>query len=177
MPLRKHIRHLKDKVFGSRSKNASTSSLPNMGQTSPSPQSSALPPAVTPSAQTPIPSVPTNLPDDGLSPGAVIVLAHSTTTSIDSLSNVVVDPQPPAATVPPPSLHKASVPTKQKSSLEHAKSTAWAGLKTLLKVLESSADAFGPLKSAIGGLNQCIDIYEVGYPSSAACRVLRHIFE
>ncbi|KAL5634270.1 hypothetical protein ACGC1H_006175 [Rhizoctonia solani] len=39
-------------------------------------------------------------------------------------------------------------------------STAWSGAKTLLVVLESSADAFGPLKSAIGGLNKCIDIYE-----------------
>ncbi|EUC57206.1 vegetative incompatibility protein HET-E-1 [Rhizoctonia solani AG-3 Rhs1AP] len=37
---------------------------------------------------------------------------------------------------------------------------AWSGLKTLLQILESSSDAFGPLKSAISGLNKCIDIYE-----------------
>ncbi|KAJ1305539.1 hypothetical protein OPQ81_000544 [Rhizoctonia solani] len=39
-------------------------------------------------------------------------------------------------------------------------SMAWSGIGTLLAVLESSADAFGPLKSAIGGLNKCIGIYE-----------------
>ncbi|KDN43046.1 hypothetical protein RSAG8_06369, partial [Rhizoctonia solani AG-8 WAC10335] len=38
---------------------------------------------------------------------------------------------------------------------------AWSGVKALNKVLESSSDVFGPLKSAIGGLNKCIDIYEV----------------
>ncbi|EUC53476.1 vegetative incompatibility protein HET-E-1, partial [Rhizoctonia solani AG-3 Rhs1AP] len=40
------------------------------------------------------------------------------------------------------------------------RSIAWSGIKTLLQVLESSSDAFGPLKSAIGDLNKCIDIYE-----------------
>ncbi|KEP45884.1 vegetative incompatibility protein HET-E-1 [Rhizoctonia solani 123E] len=32
--------------------------------------------------------------------------------------------------------------------------------KSLLELLESSTNAFGPLKSAMGGLVQCIDIYE-----------------
>ncbi|CUA74504.1 putative WD repeat-containing protein alr3466 [Nostoc sp, PCC 7120] [Rhizoctonia solani] len=36
----------------------------------------------------------------------------------------------------------------------------WPGVKALLAVLESSSKAFGPLKSAISGLNECIDIYE-----------------
>ncbi|CAE6450229.1 unnamed protein product [Rhizoctonia solani] len=40
------------------------------------------------------------------------------------------------------------------------RSMAWSGLKTLLQVLESSSDTFGSLKSAISGLNKCIDIYE-----------------
>ncbi|KDN34024.1 hypothetical protein RSAG8_12885, partial [Rhizoctonia solani AG-8 WAC10335] len=39
-------------------------------------------------------------------------------------------------------------------------STAWSGARTLLAVLESSADSFGPLKSAVGGLDKCIDSYE-----------------
>ncbi|KEP48657.1 vegetative incompatibility protein HET-E-1, partial [Rhizoctonia solani 123E] len=39
-------------------------------------------------------------------------------------------------------------------------SIAWSGVKTLLAVLESSSDAFGPLKSAVGGFNKCINIYE-----------------
>ncbi|KAF8601236.1 hypothetical protein BDV93DRAFT_585628, partial [Ceratobasidium sp. AG-I] len=40
------------------------------------------------------------------------------------------------------------------------KSTAWSGLKTLFGLLNQSADAFPPLKSAIGGILGCIEIYE-----------------
>ncbi|KAF8594416.1 hypothetical protein BDV93DRAFT_529331 [Ceratobasidium sp. AG-I] len=40
------------------------------------------------------------------------------------------------------------------------KGTAWSGLKTLLELLNESADAFGPLKSAVGGISKCIEIYE-----------------
>ncbi|QRV96187.1 WD repeat-containing protein [Ceratobasidium sp. AG-Ba] len=38
--------------------------------------------------------------------------------------------------------------------------TVWAGVKTLLAVLDASSDAFGPLKSAVGGINKCIEIFE-----------------
>ncbi|KAG8690945.1 hypothetical protein FRC09_011785 [Ceratobasidium sp. 395] len=38
--------------------------------------------------------------------------------------------------------------------------TAWSGLRTLLSVLDKSADAFGPLKSAVGGLVACLELYE-----------------
>ncbi|KAH7318910.1 hypothetical protein B0J17DRAFT_605653, partial [Rhizoctonia solani] len=41
-----------------------------------------------------------------------------------------------------------------------AKQLAWAGVKTAFSLIEASADAFGPLKSAIGGLNRCIEICE-----------------
>ncbi|KAH7318907.1 hypothetical protein B0J17DRAFT_724149 [Rhizoctonia solani] len=41
-----------------------------------------------------------------------------------------------------------------------AKRVAWAGVKTAFSVLEASADAFASLKSAIGGLDQCIEICE-----------------
>ncbi|KAG8722997.1 hypothetical protein FRC09_005181 [Ceratobasidium sp. 395] len=37
---------------------------------------------------------------------------------------------------------------------------SWAGLKSLISVLEAGSGAFGPLKSAIGGLSQCIEIFE-----------------
>ncbi|CUA69891.1 hypothetical protein RSOLAG22IIIB_04147 [Rhizoctonia solani] len=40
------------------------------------------------------------------------------------------------------------------------RSVVWPAVRTLLAVLESSSDAFNPLKSAISGLNECIDIYE-----------------
>ncbi|KAF8703672.1 hypothetical protein RHS03_06184, partial [Rhizoctonia solani] len=36
----------------------------------------------------------------------------------------------------------------------------WSGLKKLSSLLDSSTEAFGPLKSAIGGLKWCIDLYK-----------------
>ncbi|KAG8689281.1 hypothetical protein FRC11_003394 [Ceratobasidium sp. 423] len=53
-----------------------------------------------------------------------------------------------------------SRPTPQTDHRSGKSGMAWSGVKTLLEVLEASADAFGPLKSAVGGLNKCIKIYE-----------------
>ncbi|KAF8748944.1 WD40 repeat-like protein [Rhizoctonia solani] len=39
-------------------------------------------------------------------------------------------------------------------------SDTWAAIRALLTILESSTDAFGPLKSAISGLKGLLDIYE-----------------
>ncbi|KAF8748102.1 ribosomal large subunit assembly [Rhizoctonia solani] len=39
-------------------------------------------------------------------------------------------------------------------------SGAWTATRSLLTILESSTNAFGPLNSAISGLKGCIDIYE-----------------
>ncbi|CAE6502252.1 unnamed protein product [Rhizoctonia solani] len=36
----------------------------------------------------------------------------------------------------------------------------WTGAKVILRVVNASADAFPPLKSAVSGLKECIDIYE-----------------
>ncbi|KAJ1305552.1 hypothetical protein OPQ81_000555 [Rhizoctonia solani] len=36
----------------------------------------------------------------------------------------------------------------------------WSGIKVVLAVLEAGSEAFGPLKSAIGGLNECIAIFQ-----------------
>ncbi|KAG8749219.1 hypothetical protein FRC11_011521, partial [Ceratobasidium sp. 423] len=61
---------------------------------------------------------------------------------------------------PPNVSNQPSSPTPAANSPPEKESIAWSGVKTLLQVLESSADAFGPLKSAVGGLNKCIDIFE-----------------
>jgi len=39
----------------------------------------------------------------------------------------------------------------------------WSALETALRLLEKSADAFPPLKSAVGGLVACLDLAQVGY--------------
>ena len=45
-------------------------------------------------------------------------------------------------------------------------SAAWSGLETALRLLNKSADAFPPLKSAVGGLLACIDLAEVSYQNA-----------
>ena len=47
--------------------------------------------------------------------------------------------------------------------LVKAGSVAWSGLDTGLRLLEKSADAFPPLKSAVAGLLACLDLFEVCY--------------
>ena len=53
--------------------------------------------------------------------------------------------------------------TTPTSGLVKATSVARNGLETALRLLEKSADAFPPLKSAVGGLLACLDLFEVGY--------------
>ena len=53
--------------------------------------------------------------------------------------------------------------TTPTSGLVKARSVAWNGLETALRLLEKSADAFPPLKSAVGGLVACLDLFEVGF--------------
>ncbi|CAE6510283.1 unnamed protein product [Rhizoctonia solani] len=52
------------------------------------------------------------------------------------------------------------IPDKKLKSGSRVRKVTGTGLKTLWGALESSADAFGPLKSAIGGLNRCVEIFE-----------------
>ncbi|CAE6420290.1 unnamed protein product [Rhizoctonia solani] len=92
-----------------------------------------------------------------------------------SLPNLAVDqarPQavtsdPPVANVPETVSHpKEDMPGDKPLSHDETKPTGrarevvWAGVKMAFSVLEASADAFAPLKSAIGGLNRCIEISE-----------------
>ncbi|KIM51846.1 hypothetical protein SCLCIDRAFT_12017 [Scleroderma citrinum Foug A] len=51
-----------------------------------------------------------------------------------------------------------SLRPSQQSAFVKAGSVAWKGLETALRLLERSADAFPPLKSAIGGLVACLDL-------------------
>ncbi|CAE6469678.1 unnamed protein product, partial [Rhizoctonia solani] len=54
------------------------------------------------------------------------------------------------------STHSGSAPR-----LESKKNKCtWPVIKSLMQTLESSTEAFGPLKSVISALNGCIDIYE-----------------
>ena len=56
-----------------------------------------------------------------------------------------------------------SLRASQQSALVKAGSVAWKGLETALRLLERSADAFPPLKSAVCGLVACLDLTQVNY--------------
>jgi len=66
-----------------------------------------------------------------------------------------------------------AIPSSQQSSSHPDTNTAdkikkaWGGtrsaLMTALRLLEKSADAFPPLKSAVGGLVACLDLAQVSY--------------
>ena len=47
--------------------------------------------------------------------------------------------------------------------LKKAWGVTWSGLETALRLLEKSADAFPPLKSAVGGLVACLNLAQVSY--------------
>jgi len=80
----------------------------------------------------------------------------------------------------------AILPTSDPSSKQSASDTdrntsdklkkAWGvtlnGVKTALRLLERSADAFPPLKSAVGGLVACLDLAQVSYSCKINTRCL-----
>ena len=64
----------------------------------------------------------------------------------------------------PSSQQPASDPEPNTSDkLKKAWGVTWTALETALRLLEKSADAFPPLKSAVGGLVACLDLAQVGY--------------
>ncbi|CAE6522127.1 unnamed protein product [Rhizoctonia solani] len=64
----------------------------------------------------------------------------------------------------PVRLEKDNQPTDHAPRDDHEQDCTaglvWKGAKLLLQVVNASATVFPPLKSAIGGLNDCINIYE-----------------
>ena len=63
----------------------------------------------------------------------------------------------------PTSSQQSSHPELNTSDkLKRAWSVTWSGLETALRLLEKSAEACPPLKSAVGGLVACLDLAQVG---------------
>ena len=69
-------------------------------------------------------------------------------------------PSPPALSQDPSSTHPGD---NYSDRLVKAGSVAWNALETALRLLERSADACPPLKSAVGGLVACLDLTHVSY--------------
>jgi hypothetical protein len=125
----------------------------------------------------PVPSVFTNNPTSpsvpaGIDPNSnpqpaisiqVVPPAATVSATVELDSNPTADTALPGAR---PILSPAS------NTTQSAKHTAWAGLKILLGLLNESADAFGPLKSAVGGISRCIEIFEVNIADDLRYHVL-----
>jgi hypothetical protein len=167
MPFREHLKRIlhrdKDRIRGSSRGNTpeqSSSTLTNVH----TPNSSSV-------SSDPAPAVSPNLAADPVSLG---IQAGNAATA--TFQPPIVTPIPPTATTPSTAVSNLTAnktPAKpnpvQSTSPNTTKETAWAGLKTFLGLLNESSDAFGSLKSAIGGINGCIEIFEVRRSCCSTC--------
>jgi hypothetical protein len=81
--------------------------------------------------------------------------------NLSSMSN----PGPALSAATAASLASPAAPTTTTKKLGEIWGVAWSGLETALRVLEKSADAFPPLKSAVSGLVACLDVIQVSCDS------------
>ena len=103
------------------------------------------------------------------SPAHTIINPANTVNEAPDVPGTIVQTSRPRGDEPStsdqPSQHSSSTHPGNNYSdmLVKAGSRAWKGLETALRLLEKSAGAFPPLKSAVGGLVACLDLFEVGY--------------
>ncbi|CAE6407425.1 hypothetical protein ACGC1H_005728 [Rhizoctonia solani] len=94
-------------------------------------------------------------------PSSLDLPGTSTNTHAESVQTLSSTTNALNSSIPANTSNEPSVATT--TEVNHSSRVANAAssvAKSLLELLESSTDAFGPLKSAVGGLVQCIDIYE-----------------
>lgn len=162
MSVGKRIRRWKNEFkdwAGLSSPGQSTTSLPDMRQPSPSPVPQTLQRSVTPLPNTTSSSAQIDSGSQLLSPPNGPVPSQPIASMAASGPPSPVPDSQPSLHVPPASPDPSQ--TMHSNEETKMKLMAWSGLKVLLKVLDASGDVFPPLKSAVGGLNQCIDIFEV----------------
>lgn len=165
MSLRGRIERLKDDFkdwIGLRSPGARTTSLPTTRRPSPSPHPQTFPRGLTPQPNTAASPTQITTESSSISSSNGPLRSHDiVNTTSNGLLNTVSVSQPRVSAPPTPLGPSQTIRSSKETSIDRAKSTAWSGLKTLLKVVDASADVFPPLKSAVCGLDQCIDIFEV----------------
>jgi hypothetical protein len=120
----------------------------------PSPPSRSTPdltPGNNPSSPRPLPS-----PDlSAIAPAPAQIRGPTREPKVSSTSNV-------GAVLSTASLATPAAPVTANGPSE-AWSMARSGLEVTLRLLEKSADAFPPLKSAVGGLVACLDVIQESY--------------
>ncbi|KAG8737664.1 hypothetical protein FRC11_001893, partial [Ceratobasidium sp. 423] len=111
----------------------------------------------------PSPQLAVNPRNEGLAPAPGLPLSgpaeNGTVATSVSTTNAVDRAQAPTTNATATSTSK-SLPDNIPKLEMPEKKVAWSGLKALLGVLKSGTEMFGPLKSAIGSLEHCIDIFE-----------------
>ncbi|KAG9125384.1 hypothetical protein FRC07_007811 [Ceratobasidium sp. 392] len=167
--IKRRIDHAKEKWHRlTDSSESTTLTTEPVGVSCPEP-SHTDPAAANPSSLPVLP--PAEPSDDSPHPDPKLVVSTSTSRNLAHASPNTQSNQPdlhptrvPTQPISPmPEPEDVQNPAPEVSSLDNTRglgSTAWSGLKTLIGVLNESADAFGPLKSAAGGLSRCIEIYE-----------------
>jgi len=162
-------RSMKNHVRGARDAILSTSQLSSPRSHSPSTAERSQQPASFSSSAPPGPSNVTSAPLShhivGAPPGT------STSTHLHNTADESQQPPGvPSSTLPSSTSEPSSQPaiatppdTGASGKYKEGFSVAWHGLETVLRVLEKSADAFPPLKSAVGGLVACLDVVQVSH--------------
>lgn len=165
MPFIKRLERWKKDLkvrLGLSSPGGSTPSLPNMRQPSPSPLPQAFPLSITPLPNAAASPTQINFGSHFLSPHASTIPSQPIATMANSITlSPAQDSQTSMSAPPVPLDPSQNMPSYEGAGIGHVRSMAWAGLETLLKVVDASTDVFPPFKSAVGGLKQCIDIFEV----------------
>jgi hypothetical protein len=165
MPVRQRLkrwlrrdRNLLGGSSGASTPGQSTSTSVNVDASNSTPPPIIRTPDIAPEPANDLPSpsfMATNLQTDGPQPAITIAvrpLAAELSTAISTGPNPTTNPATPSTT---PAMFAPP------STVQKVQQTAWSGLKVFLGLLSESADGFEPLKSAVGGINRCIEIYEV----------------
>ena len=172
--MKNHVREARDAIL-------STSQVSSPRSYSPSTAERSQQPASVSSSAPPGPSNVTSAPSSHH-----IVGAPPDTSTSNHLPNTADESQRPpgvpsstfpSSTSEPSSQPAISAPPDNGASGKYKEgfSVAWHGLETVLRVLEKSADAFPPLKSAVGGLVACLDVVQVSHRRFLCFYILNYV--
>jgi hypothetical protein len=125
------------------------------------------------SGNTPLPNTLDHTTSSGFPSAVASPHVPAGTAPIAAAQTVISSPVPTSANIPSVTVSPAPNPSigtalasplpissASPSTIQNVKHTTWSGVKTFLELLNESADAFGPLKSAVGGINRLIEIFE-----------------
>jgi hypothetical protein len=172
MPIRQRIKRLFKRDIDPLGGSSRASTPDQSTSTSANVHVSYSSPALLPHAPMVSPGLPTNIGSPGLPAPTDRTNSDQPDLVATSRSPASTPPkvQPRPGAIADPTLSvSASAAAPPPSTVHGPTKIAWSGVKTFLGLLNESADAFGPLKSAVGGIVRCIEIYEVPTMVDTSC--------